>query len=796
MASPDNPSTAPMFEAGDFNLQPDPRILPMLGEINLAQWKCIAELVDNSIDAFLDARSAGNEVESPEVLVQIPMRDMQNGQVSVTDNGPGMTPELLERAVRAGWSGNEPLGKLGMFGMGFNIATARLGSVTTVWTTRAGDREWIGLVIDFEQLRKQRHFRTPRLTRPKNDPRQHGTEILIQNLKLEQRQWFARAANRTKLTGELSKAYSAMLRPGGVPIQFQLSVNGTAAPGRRHCVWGGPGNQPRVVQTPKGPVDAFQHIDLEMEPRPFCTSCWQWLASDEKSCPACGTDKSVTPRRRSIRGWLGIQRYLHENEFGIDFLRHGRKIESANKELFVWQGLDGELNETEYPIDDPRGRGRIVGEIHLDHCRVHYTKDRFDRNDPAWEDMRGLLRGTGPLRPDKASDLGLAGNTSPLYKLYQVFRRSSPKPKVAGAYKKLLVVPDNEMAKELATKFHQGLPGFETDDKWWDLIEEADRAALMGTSGGAPVRPPASGPSSAPTLPGFGTPPSTPSTTTPVVVPTPQYSVLPVASLSRTYQSQATSQKWPIQAFQVDQQHPALAGKRPWALQVLPNGNQEFFFDMKHPVFESATMTPLDALLAELAWSAMDFLRNQTTEYSFAEILADLRQRYSRASALDSMTLGNEARQTLAAIASTLREHVSPTDAPELFKELPLDDQKSILTKMATRAAGSPQALIGAARFLEYAPPHVIADFFSRHPELFLDGNCWDDEYATLNYEDTTATQLARTQVVRRYESLLSDAVWLAEQDPADLTQVPRPRLLRAMYALELLDPVSEEDGR
>jgi hypothetical protein len=34
--------------AHEFDLQPDPRILPMLGEINLSQWKCLAELVDNS----------------------------------------------------------------------------------------------------------------------------------------------------------------------------------------------------------------------------------------------------------------------------------------------------------------------------------------------------------------------------------------------------------------------------------------------------------------------------------------------------------------------------------------------------------------------------------------------------------------------------------------------------------------------------------------------------------------------------------------------------------------------------
>ena len=101
-----------------------------------------------------------------------------------------------------------------------------------------------------------------------------------------------------------------------------------------------------------------------------------------------------------------------------------------------------------------------MGEIHLDHCRVSYTKDRFDRNDPAWEDMIRAVRGDGPLRPDKAREIGFAENYSPLSKLYQVFRRSSPKSKVAGAYAKLLVVPEsvggNELAEALADRFYAG----------------------------------------------------------------------------------------------------------------------------------------------------------------------------------------------------------------------------------------------------------------------------------------------------------------------------------------------------
>lgn len=188
------------MDALEFDLQPDPRILPMLGEINLAQWRCIAELVDNAVDGFLDAGRKGHEIANPEVAVNIPTGDTPAARVTVRDNGPGMTPEVLEKAVRAGWSGNSPIGSLGMFGMGFNIATARLGTVTTVWTATADSGEWHGLKIDFDELMRQRHFRTAHITRPKSDPTEHGTEITIERLKPEQRAWLVKVANQTRVS--------------------------------------------------------------------------------------------------------------------------------------------------------------------------------------------------------------------------------------------------------------------------------------------------------------------------------------------------------------------------------------------------------------------------------------------------------------------------------------------------------------------------------------------------------------------------------------------------------------------
>ena len=354
--------------ATDFNLQPAPRILPMLGEINLSQWRCIAELVDNAIDGFLSVLRANNSLSDPEVTVNLPTRDHGSARVTIADNGPGMTAERLEKAVRAGWSGNSPIDSLGMFGMGFNIATARLGTVTTVWTSQPGDSEEHGLQIDFDELRKQGHFRTPRLIRTKVDSKNGGTTITVENLKPEQRTWLAKTGNRSAVKRDLAKAYSAMLRSNGIPLSFRLTLNGRRVSAVDHCVW----SEERSVDTTRhGTVCAVQKIDRQLPDRPFCISCWQWLPAFDSICPACGAADNIVQRKRRVHGWIGLQRYLSSTDYGIDLLRNGRKIEIANRDLFRWHDPNTGSVELEYPIDDPRQRGRFVGEIHLDHSPGH-----------------------------------------------------------------------------------------------------------------------------------------------------------------------------------------------------------------------------------------------------------------------------------------------------------------------------------------------------------------------------------------------------------------------------------------
>lgn len=764
----------------EFDLTPDPRILQMLGEINLHQWRCLAELIDNSVDGFVHSARSGAPIEAPEITVSLPMTDNENARVTVKDNGPGMSFESLENAVRAGWSGNDPLFNLGLFGMGFNIATARLGLVTEVWTSRLGDPEEVGVRIDLDELRTTRSFKVPRQTRAKTHHGSHGTTIVISRLKQDQRAYLARGNNQKTMRKHLARAYSSLLDHSAAG-KIRLLVGGARLTPRRHCVW----DEERIVSYPDGnSARSVEHIDIKLAPRSYCTHCMRTLAAIEKTCPTESAKCHVVEVQRRVHGWIGLQRYLHNTEFGIDFIRNGRKIEIANKDLFEWS--DGDTAEVEYPTDDQRGRGRFVGEIHIDHCRVSYTKDRFERDDPAWSEMLRVVRGEGPLRPIVAKQRGYEGNDSPLYRLYQAFRRSSPQGK-NGLWSRVLVVKDNDRAQQMADLFEAGEIDYLSDERWWQLVLEQDKEALgeAPKSEGDSVLPPGFVDEPNPIAPHEDLRPlPQPHPIVPQLPPR-----RPIHELSRKYVHPTYRVEYEIQAYNVDVDDPDVPVGLPWVLKLddIATRTYAFLIDGAHDVFRSTTMTPLDGLLTELAHRTVDFLKGHAQDASMAGILTDFRTQYCRETRLDPQEIIALATTILGDIARAIPSLILPHEGEAMFAELNDSEKESVARRMAHRRVPDHKALIADGRFWDYADPESLRALFNRRPEIFLDGKFWNDYYISLNFGSATVTEQARHSVRARYDAYIGDAVWLANQSPADIDRAGRDAVVRATCSVRLL---------
>ena len=506
------------------------------------------------------------------------------------------------------------------------------------------------------------------------------------------------------------------------------------------------------------------------------------LAADEETCPTASPNCSIEGSPRRIRGWVGVQRYLHNTEFGIDFIRNGRKIEIGNKDLFTWS--DGDTQVVEYPIDDPRNRGRFVGEIHIDHCRVSYTKNRFERDDPSWSEMVHVVRGDGPLRPKAATQLGYEANLSPLYKLFQAFRRSSPQG-TNGLWSKVLVVKDNDRAQEMGGNFAGGETEYLDDERWWQLVEEQDKAILGQTHdlGDPPDIPddfvdePDADPRAGDTVePDSPAPPP----------PPPRRGL---HDLTRKYVHPTFRVEYEIQAFAVQPDDPKLVAGAPWAfhLDEVATRTYAFLVDLRNEMFRSTTMTPLDALLTELTYRTVDFLKGQAQDLTVAGVLADFRREYCVDSRLDPTEIIAFASNVLDEIARAVTDLLAPGQGTGLYEELSEAEKGAIAQRMAIRNVPNHAEAVSDGSFWVYADPRSLGGLFSRHPELFLDGKYWEEPYDTLNYGDPQITEDAKARILARYNAYIDDAVRLANQTPADLESTSRDNLIRAACSLRLL---------
>jgi hypothetical protein len=764
--------------AESVNITPTPRILKVLGDIEFEPWQCVAELVDNAFDEFLSIRRSKVSWKEPfEVSLSVPSGSTprKDSTITVRDNGRGMTLSQVTNAARAGWTSNDPFSKLGLFGMGFNVATARLGRVTRLLTTRAGESQWTGLEIDFDGLGDD--FDAPVVRRAKKDPDEHGTLVEIASLD-PRSEWLRRSNNQRKLRETLGGVYSFLLNSEG----FRLTVNGIAVEPIRHCVW----SSERSVTRNKEVIPAVIEIDEPLPDRAVCHVCGTWQDSDNETCDECES-ASLELRERRIWGWLGIQRYLDDKEFGVDFLRNGRKILRFDKGVFQWRDPDdpSAQGDTEYPIELPANQGRIVGEIHIDHVPVIYTKDSFDTNDRGWRLAMKTVRGEGPLQPKAAKLGGFDPNDSPLGRLYRGYRRNDPGKKYLTPGNGKVLVHNPDWTK----KFRAGDPEYQEDTKWWEAVVKHDEITAARKRAQEEREKAADEGLEDPTIEFTGEQDETteespaeeeaeePKTDRERVAELLKVAT-PVPELDGSFSAAGIpGRPVGLAAYEVDGSKLMVDGKRvPVWLAPKKGGAFAAFVDLGHPHFAKFDDDPADLVLIELA--AHLIARTNGATPPISAVFASLKERYLESRTIDQAKLVALATQLLRDIKERMVECVS--DNPERPWQNVLNDAERHITRdrviQVLKVANADEAIEDGS-YLRYVPEGVIPRIVEEWPEAFFDERLFRVPYAEVE------SSSARRQTVATVTGYLDDVCWLAEAPQAST----RPQLIRARLSLQLL---------
>lgn len=772
-----------------IDVRPHPRLLGVLGDIEFAAWQCLAELADNAFDDFLVAPPPPGE--TPTVGITLPGRGSSHtdAQVWITDNGRGMDLGRLNNALRAGWSGNQRFGQLGLFGMGFNIATARLGNVTTVRTTRAGDPEWISVTIDLRKLAAANDFLVPVVREVKNDPAVHGTEVIISELKPEQHDHLSR--RQAKLRQTLGDVYSYLL----TERKFRLVVDNVVVEPRRPCVW----SEERFVIRRGERIPAIIRINEELPERAACNDCGRWQDPGLTECEICG-GKRLEVRPRAITGWVGIQRYFSKNDFGIDFIRNGRKILIRDTRMFGWEDPDEPGRpEQEYPIELASTiGGRIVGEIHVDHVGVNYQKNAFEYDTPEWKKVVRTLRGSAPMRPEIAQRLGYPVNTSPLARLLTGYRRSDPGLNylVPGDGKR----PLHDRARDWAQRFRRGDPDYQTDERWYEAARQHDEPpveippeAVDDRDGGGDLKvrerlglnPSPDGRAGADVDP--APPPPVPSETEDERRQRYRANGELLADLEGSYGlfgygPPLQVNVWSVRGTSVydatGESVPVYVGRRRGA-------EVEVFVNAEHPLFVEFAMDPRDLVVVELA----DHLRTRADKNTpLSAVVSDLKEECLPDHKITPATLASQAVLLL----DTVREQMLPVIAgnSEGFWNFISSDDRATAERNFAAEGGTDDWTNARASgtWIRHVPPSSLARIVQGRPEAFLDSKVFRPRYAS--YEDAHARALS----VNRVTGYLGDVGLLAEH-PARRTaeELIRSRLSCLLLEQELAS--TDNDG-
>jgi hypothetical protein len=749
----------------------------MLGEIEFAEWQCIAELIDNAFDDFTEILNSG--IAWPggfRVSVTLPdlKGRLEDSEVVIQDSGRGMSRASLENAVRAGWSSNDRWDKLGLFGMGFNVSTARLGGRTQVLTTQAGDPEWTGVEIDLGRLKED--FQAKDLSEAKTDLNEHGTKIIIGQLKTRHAQWLQRNANQ--LREVLGRTYSWILESSPV----ELWVGGVQVRPRRACVWG----EDRYVSYGSGrnteQIPAVIKIDQTYKAADACGQCGNWQEIGYDTCQECASPVLQT-RERRIHGWLGIQRHLDKRDYGVDFLRNGRKILQFDKKIFDWTDPNDPVagTTTEYPVELAHLGGRIVGEIHLDHVPVTYSKDAFEYSEKSWRGAMEYLRGQGPLLPKSAELRGYPRNTSPLARLVEGYRR-------VDAGRRNLVPGDGKgpihaQTREWARHFWAGVPEYQTDDKWWEAVEshesrknsdkvatategspdQADEDAVLAALGGITT-----GAAGAAAAAEAAKPVVPPDETVQDRLDRLAVDSVNIPELSRTFGLPELG-SLDVETF-ASKSTPLLdelGNRTPVWLKLGAGRAAKAFLDPKHPLFARFGATYADALLMELA----PLMKVRAgSSLSQTQIMAELRTACLIDTAIDFATIKGQAYDLVLEIRMLVSIQVE--DEPQrAVQYLTPDERTTIENGIVTEGGQYTSDVWKDGTFLLYAPPLYLVKLLESWPEAFMDGKVFRGPYSSLT---SPATQ--RLSVAKVVGYLNDLATVLTAQTTPSVAQLQRIR--------------------
>jgi RNA polymerase subunit RPABC4/transcription elongation factor Spt4 len=817
-----------------FDLTPPPNVLIALTHTPIQPMDAICELIDNAIDSFRMAELKGTPVAAPHVWIDIPRpSDIANGcgYLRVADNGPGMTLDQAEKSIRAGFSGNNPFDTLGLFGMGFNIATGKIGRKTRLTTASGESDRCISVEFDLESLVKKGSFIVPAVVSAKPGDLRQGTVVEISNW------WPGGHPNAgfvaklvkygmPKIRQEIGRRYATILRKKNI----QILLNSEVCLPFYHCAWG----DSRFVNRHGNLVPAVMHINQLLGAQKRCSACYALVPPDGETCHNCDSASFRSIEER-VTGWIGIQRFDDATEFGIDLIRNGRAIRVAEKTAFFEFTDEFKKTIKDYPIDQPYGR--IIGELNINHVPVDFMKQDFQRSSPEWQRAMSYVRGDSSLQPSQPN---AESNGSPVNLMYNGYRRVRTPGKLdlyMGYWDSEQSKPkriSRDVEKEYYNKFLAKEPGYFDDAEWYKLVEQAETKPLedlvecpgchcQNLKGsdiciacgsiliGKPCLNedcPAIIPDSAASCPECGASqhpqiehpwscnlckttndPWQPSCTAcgaargtadplsceHLLANSNKSDDLSLTGCSVALPDNSFTLPVNINVFVTSIELKPHYSENALPLLVFKSHEIDVFIDLKHPLFKKYQVRPEEMISTEIALFLFDSNRRFSAgRFSVEFTLSTLKWQILSHSWAKGLCDTSEQliADTCAFVASIKDELPGLLDSfkDDIYSELSDIDKRDIAISIIDQGEDISRlsGMVQSGSYLKFVSNIVMTKLFSQYSVAFFDGKFWNESYTFLGNLPEVAVEEIRSRIRSTYKNYLDDIIIYLKNKPAD----------------------------
>ena len=309
-----------------INIRPGVSILSVLRHLNYRPWFALAEFVDNSIQSFLEYKSAllNSEETNYTPRIDIEINSADGGRIIIRDNAAGIHEKDFPRAFRPAEVPPDRSG-LGEFGMGMKSAACWFSPKWSVRTSALGESFERTVVFDISKIVHDEIEELEVGIRPAHD-RAHYTELILTDL-----HHIPTGRTITKIKDHLKDIYRVFTREGFIDLRFN------------------------------GDELLYQDPDILLAP----------LYRNENGSPLLWRKEIDFNFGNGLRatGFAAIRKIASTTHAGFALFRRKRLIQGSGEEGYRPEFIFGKPNSFIYQ--------RLFGELHLEGFEVSHTKDGF-----------------------------------------------------------------------------------------------------------------------------------------------------------------------------------------------------------------------------------------------------------------------------------------------------------------------------------------------------------------------------------------------------------------------------------